>query len=98
MKRRKTDSKMKHINARLKEFSAEEIKQVMDLVFANDFMLGKNDRGKPYLEIENFLGNTEKVEKVVIPCGVQARPEGTAAKAGDPGPGVKERGCKHGRH
>ncbi len=62
-KRKKTESKVKHIKARINEFSVEEIKKVIDTVFANPFMLGDNDRGKPYIEIENFLGNTEKVEK-----------------------------------
>lgn len=63
-KRKKTPKKTKHIKARLDDrFSPEELKKVIDIVFTNDYMLGKNDRKKPYLEIENFMRNTEKVEK-----------------------------------
>ena len=64
LKRKKTQSKLSHINARLEEgFSAEELIQVIDNVFADDFMRGDNDRQRPYLEIDNFMTSAEKVEK-----------------------------------
>jgi uncharacterized phage protein (TIGR02220 family) len=62
--RKKTDNKTKHINARLTDnFTVEQLKQVIDNVFSNDFMLGNNDNKKMYIEIDNFMCNTEKVEK-----------------------------------
>ena len=62
--RRKTDGKLKHINARLNDgFSVDEMKAIIDNVFSDSFMLGKNDRGKMYIDIDNFLKNTEKAEK-----------------------------------
>jgi len=64
LKRKKTDSKKKHINARLNDgFTVEQLKTVIDNVFDSDFMLGGNDRGKLYVEIDHFMRNTEKVEK-----------------------------------
>ena len=60
--RKRTDKKLKHIRARLVDFSVDQLKQVMDSVFSNDFMLGKNDRKKAYIDIENFMCNTEKIE------------------------------------
>lgn len=64
LKRKKTDVKTSHINARLDDgFTVEQLKQVVDSVFTDEYMLGNNDRGKQYLEIDNFLRNTEKVEK-----------------------------------
>ena len=62
--RKKTEKKTKHIKARLDDgFTAEQLKTVIDNVFADEFMRGNNERGKEYLEIENFFRNTEKVEK-----------------------------------
>ena len=62
--RKKTKSKTEHIHARLEDgFTIEQLKQVLDNVFSNDFMLGKNDNNKMYIEIDNFMCNTEKVEK-----------------------------------
>jgi len=62
--RKKTEKKIRHIKARLDDgFTPEQLKKVIDNVFADEFMCGNNDRGKEYLEIENFFRNTEKVEK-----------------------------------
>ena len=62
--RKKTDSKKSHINARLKDgFTVDQLKTVINNVFSNPFMLGENDRRKMYIEIDNFLTSTEKVEK-----------------------------------
>ncbi|WP_125152424.1 hypothetical protein [Clostridium rectalis] len=61
--RKATDSKLRHINARLKDYTKEQIKNVIDNVFENKWMLGENPQGKQYLEIQNFLNSIEKVEK-----------------------------------
>ena len=64
MTRKKTDKKISHISARLDDgFTPEQLIQVIENVFNDDYMRGNNDRGKPYLEIDNFMRNTEKVEK-----------------------------------
>lgn len=62
--RKKTAKKLSHINARIEEgFTTEQLCRAIDNVFADDFMRGNNDRGNEYLEIHNFMSNTEKVEK-----------------------------------
>ena len=62
--RKKTDNKMSHINARLKDgFTIDQLKTVINNVFSSPFMLGENDRRKMYIEIDNFLTSAEKVEK-----------------------------------
>lgn len=67
IERRKTQSKVKHIRARLADmFTVEQLKKVMDLVFSNPWMMGENPDNKQYIEIENFLSNTEKVEKRLL--------------------------------
>lgn len=74
--RKKTSSKTSHIRARLSDgFSVDDIKNVMDAVFNDPFMLGKNDRNKEYLDIDNFLKNTEKVEKWLDRKVVQPKQE-----------------------
>lgn len=62
--RKKTESKIKCIRSRLKDgFTTKQLKTVIDRVFSNYFMLGKNDRNKQYIEIDNFFRNVEQVEK-----------------------------------
>ncbi len=62
--RKKTEPKIKHINARLEDgFTVDQLKAVIDKVFKTPYMLGENDKKKLFIEIENFFRNTEKVEK-----------------------------------
>jgi len=60
---RATPKRLSKIRARLREgFTVEQLCQVIDTVAKDPFMLGDNDRGRPYIEPENFLRSRERVE------------------------------------
>lgn len=60
---RATPKRLSPIRARLREgFTVEQLCDVIEAVSKDRFMLGENDRGRPFVEPENFLRNREKVE------------------------------------
>jgi hypothetical protein len=60
---RATPKRVSPIRGRLRDgFTVDQLVSVIDAVSRDKFMLGENDRGRPYTEPENFLRNREKVE------------------------------------
>ncbi len=81
MVRRKTESKLKHIRARLNDnFKPEHLKMVIEHAFNDPFMLGQNDRKRTYLDIDNIMVNTEKVEKRLVRIAEEQKPIKTISK------------------
>lgn len=60
---RATEKRLGHFRARMRDgFSFAQFQRVVDAIAADEFMLGKNDRGRPYIEPENFMNNRERFE------------------------------------
>ncbi|MDA8212112.1 MAG: hypothetical protein M0021_09580 [Clostridia bacterium] len=63
IRRRLTKGRIQKIKTRLTDFSANELKQAIVNLAADDFIMGKNDRNKFYAEIEYVFRSTEKTEQ-----------------------------------
>lgn len=62
VKRQLTKGRRDKIKSRLKSFSADELKQAITNLAADDFIMGRNERNKFYAEIEYVFRSTEKTE------------------------------------
>ncbi len=60
-----TAEKRKHLRARLKDFSVEQLKQVVRNRHLSPHYMGQNDSGTVYDGIDNLFRNTERVEKLL---------------------------------
>jgi len=59
---KRTDGRKKKVIARLKSFSIDDIKTAIQNVKANAFMMGENDDGRKYNQIELICRSDEKLE------------------------------------
>jgi hypothetical protein len=60
---RLTSKRRRHINARLKTFSAEELCRAVDGLMRSDWHTGQNPSGVTYTEISHVFGNEERTER-----------------------------------
>lgn len=51
------------IRARLRRWSVDDLKAVIDFVAESPFHLGQNDRGRKYVDLDHIMGNDLKVER-----------------------------------
>lgn len=58
-----TPGRRAKLQARLKEFSLDQLKQVVDWVAQDPFLRGANDRGRPYDDYATIFANRERVEQ-----------------------------------
>ena len=57
-----TRQRKKHLKARLKHLSVEDMKRIIYVIVHDPFMSGKNDAGKVYWDFENMFRSQEKAE------------------------------------
>lgn len=58
-----TNQRRRHIRARLRDFSAEQLCSAIDGLMASDWHTGNNPGGTTYTDIKHVLGSTEKTER-----------------------------------
>lgn len=68
-----TDEKRKHIGARLKDFTVEQLKQVVRNRRLSPHYMGQNETKTVYDGIDNLFRNTDRVEKLLA-LGAKAKP------------------------
>jgi uncharacterized phage protein (TIGR02220 family) len=57
-----TADRKRIIRARLKEFSPDDLKRAIDIVSRDEFLRGKNERGKQYTDFKTIFANQSKIE------------------------------------
>lgn len=86
---RLTPGRREKIRARLRSFSVEQLVRVVEQVARDDFLNGKNDRGKPFNDFRTIFRNDEKVEELLEDADRHERGASKAAMNGrdngDPG-------------
>lgn len=60
--RKLTPKRRKHLSARLKNYSVDQLKQVLRIAARDPWWRGQNNRNTPYDDITNLFRNDERVD------------------------------------